>query len=203
MRIGTTNKTYNNRSGFSMLEVMAVTAISMIITMTAIPNMITAIGLLRLRASMTSLEGVLQNCRMLSVKQNLVMSTHFAVSTYGGGNGVLAYVKKASDPNPVSTSDSQVQLEQPVTQVPNLTAPGAPSINLDNSTLGFTPQTGDPSFTVTGLPCAYNSGVCTNSGFVYYFHDSRPSPQTGWAAISISPAGRLKKWFWSGAAWTN
>src|SRR5229473_3370075 len=119
--------TYNNRAGFSMIEVMAVTAISMIITMISVPNMMNAIGGLRLRSSMTSLAGVLQNCRMLAVKNNQTMSTHFAVTTYGASNGVIAYVKKASDPNPVSTTDSQVQLEQPVTQVTTLSGPDVPS----------------------------------------------------------------------------
>jgi type II secretory pathway pseudopilin PulG len=190
-------------AGFSLLEVMAVAGISLIVTVTAIPNTVNSIGALRLRSSMTSLEGVIQNCRMLAVKQNQTMSTHFIVTTYGASNGVLAYVKKASDANPVLTADSQVQLEQPVTRVTTLSGTGAPTTALDNLILGFTPQTGDPSFTMTGLPCAYSGGNCTNNGFIYYFHDSRPAPRTGWAAISISPAGRLKKWFWSGSTWTN
>ena len=188
------------RAGFTMLEVMTVTAVSMIITMTAMPNMITAINNLRLRSSMTSLAGVIQNCRMLAVKNNSSMTTHFAVSTYGASNGVIAYVKKASDPNPVSTADSQVELEQPVTQVTSLTGPDAPA---SAPTLGFTAATTDPSFSTTGLPCAYSGGNCTNSGFIYYFHDTRASTKTGWAAISISPAGRLKKWYWNGATWTD
>jgi Tfp pilus assembly protein FimT len=194
---------HNNRAGFSMIELMTVAAVSMVITMTAVPNMLDSIGILRLRASMTSLEGVLQNCRMLAVKQNRTMSTHFTVTTNGASNGVLAYVKNASDPNPVLTSDSQVQLEQPVTRSATLSGPGAPTITLDSSILGFTPQTGDPSFMTTGLPCLYSGGNCTINGFVYYFHDARPAPKTGWAAISISPAGRLKKWFWNGSAWMN
>src|ERR1051325_347974 len=188
------------RAGFSMLEVMTVTAVSMIITMTAIPNMITGISMLRLRSSMTSLAGVIQNCRMLAVKQNQIMTTHFAVSTYGAANGVIAYVKKASDPNPISTADSQVELEQPVTQVTSLTGPDAPA---SAPSLGFTAETTDPSFSTTGLPCAYSGGICTNKGFIYYFHDTRTSTKTGWAAISISPAGRLKKWYWNGATWTD
>ena len=195
-------KIYNKRAGFSMIEVMAVTAISMIITMIGVPNMITAIGGLRLRSSMTSLAGVLQNCRMLAVKNNQTMSTHFAVTTYGASNGVIAYVKKASDPNQVSTTDSQVQLEQPVTQVPTPSGAGAPT-TVPTSTLGFTPQSTDPSFSTTGLPCAYSGGNCLNGGFIYYFHDTRTSGQAGWAAISLSPAGRLKKWYWSGSTWTD
>ena len=82
------------------------------------------------------------------------------------------------------------------------TGTGAPPA-LDDTTLGFTPQTGDPSFNPTGLPCVYSSGVCSNSGFVSYFHDARPHGQMGWAALTISPAGRLKKWFWNGSSWTD
>jgi len=181
---------------------MTVAAISLIITTVAVPNVMSAIGNLRLRSSMTSLAGVLQNCRMLSVKQNQVMSTHFAVTTYGAGNGVIAYVKKASDPNPLYTSDSQVQLEQPVTQVTTPSGVGAPP-TLSVGVLGFTPLIGDPSFTVTGLPCVYSGGNCSNNGFAFYFHDTRSTGQTGWAAISISPAGRLQKWYWNGSIWTD
>src|SRR5204862_8108156 len=113
---------------------------------------------------------------MLAVKNNTTMTTHFAVSTYGAANGVIAYVKKGSDPNPVSTVDSQVQLEQPVTQVTSLTGPDVPA---STPTLGFTGATTDPSFSTTGLPCAYSGGSCTNSGFIYYFHDTRTSSKTG------------------------
>jgi prepilin-type N-terminal cleavage/methylation domain-containing protein len=196
------NRIHANRAGFSLLEVMVVTAISMVITMTAVPNMVNGIGNMRLRSSMTSLAGVLQNCRMLAVKQNQTMSTHFSVRTYGTTTGVTAYVKKASDTNPLSTSDSQVQLEEPVTQVTTPSGPSAPPA-LDSTTLSFTPQTGDPSFLSTGLPCAYSGGNCLNTGFIYYFHDARPGIQMGWAALSISPAGRLKKWYWNGSAWTD
>src|ERR1051326_4500846 len=182
-------------AGFSILEVITVTAISLIVTMTTIPNMVNGIGTLRLRSSMTSWEGVIQNCRMLAVKQNQTMSTHFMLTGYGASHGVLVYIKKASDANPLLSSDSQVQLEEPVTRVTTLSGTAAPTTALDSSILGFTPQTGDPSFTTTGLPCAYSGGHCINNAFVYYFHDTRPAPQTGWAALSISPAGRLKKWF--------
>jgi len=189
-----------NQSGFSLLEVTLVGAIGMIVTATAVPNMINGISMLRLRASMTSRAGVIQNCRMLSVKQNQTMSTHFSPTS----TGVVAYVKKANDPNPntYTVQDSQVELEAPVIQTTSPSGMGAPPA-IDNATLGFTAQTGDPSFGTTGLPCAYASGVCPNGGFIYYFHDLRPAGQKGWAALSISPAGRLRKWYWNGSDWTS
>jgi prepilin-type N-terminal cleavage/methylation domain-containing protein len=189
-----------SQNGFSFLELMFVAAaISVIVAIAPVPNMISSAGISGLRSSMTSLAGVLQECRMLAVKQNRTMSTHFASTTHGSLNGLLAYVKRAADPNPIFISDSQVQLEEPVIQVGNLSGKGAP-VALDSTILGFTPRDGDPSFTPTGLPCAYSNGNCINSGFVYYFRDAS---QTEWAAISISLAGRLKKWYWNGGTWTE
>jgi len=199
-----THRRIHSNAGFSLLEVMGVAVISLVVTVTAMPNMITGIGNVRLRSSMTSLAGVLQNCRMLAVKQNRTMTTHFLTTNYGSGSsGVMAYVKFATDTSSLGTGDSQVQLEQPVTRVTTLSGPNAPTTALDNGLLGFTPQTGDPSFNSTGLPCVYSGGNCSNNGFVYYFHDSRPAGQMGWAALSISPAGRLKKWYWNGSTWTD
>lgn len=191
-----------SRRGFSLIEVSIVTAIGMAVTMTALPNMVNAIANMRMRSSMTSLAGVLQDCRALAIKQNRTMTTHFQVRNYGTASGVMAYVKRATDTTSINGQDAQVQLEEPVVQVTTPSGTGAPAA-LDNATLGFIPQTADPSFNTTGLPCAYASGVCTTSGFVYYFHDSRPGSHMGWAALSVSPAGRMKKWFWSGSAWTD
>ena len=188
----------SNRAGFSLLEVMMVAAIGMVVTTTALPNMVTGISNMRLRSSMTSLAGVLQNCRMLAVKENRHMTTHFNPETYG----VMAFVKHATDPSSLVTSDSQVQLEAPVVRVTTPSGAGAPTA-LSTTVMGFTPQTGDPSFNPTGLPCAYSGGTCPNYGFVYYFHDTRPQGQMGWAALSISPAGRLKKWYWNGSSWAD
>ena len=186
------------QAGFSLLEVTLVCAIGMIVTATAIPNMVNGISNMRLRSSLTSLAGVIQNCRMLAVKQNQSMSTHFSPTA----TGVVAFVKVAWSTSTYTTQDSQVELEAPVIQTSTVSGPGAPTA-LDSTALGFTPQTGDPSFNTTGLPCAYASGVCPNTGFIYYFHDLRPGGKTGWAALSISPAGRLTKWFWNGSAWTS
>src|SRR2546426_2553915 len=99
--------------GFSLLEVMIVASVGMIISVTALPNMVTGISNIRLRSSMTSLAGVLQNCRMLAVKQNRLMTTHFNPNAYG----VMAYVKRATDTSSLAVSDSQVELEAPVIRV--------------------------------------------------------------------------------------
>jgi prepilin-type N-terminal cleavage/methylation domain-containing protein len=184
--------------GFSLLEVLIVTAVGLVVTVTAVPNVVVGLANARIRASMTSLSGAFQNCRMMAVKQNRTLSTHLDVKPYG----LMAYVKNANDTSGILSTDPQVQLQAPITQVTPPLGTGAPPV-LDNTILGFTPQTGDPSFNSRGLPCLYSSGLCPNNGFSYYFKDNRPAPQTSWSAISISPAGRVKKWYWNGSAWTD
>src|SRR5690348_14667392 len=175
---------------------MVVVGIGMIVTVTAVPNMITAISNMRLRSSMTSLAGVIQNCRMLAVKQNQTMTTHFTPQT----NGVIAFVKLATDTSTYTVHDSQVELEAPVMQVAPPTSPPP----IDTTTLGFSsPLNSEPSFNTVGLPCSWNAGTCSNHGFIYYFHDQRPQGKQGWAALSISPAGRLKRWYWNGSSWLD
>jgi prepilin-type N-terminal cleavage/methylation domain-containing protein len=189
-----------NRKGFSLLEVLLVTAVGLVVTIVAVPNVVVGLANARIRASMTSLSGAFQNCRMMAVKQNRTLTTHLAVKTYG----LMAYIKNADDPNPnnILSNDPQVQLQAPVSQVPTPSGAGAPP-EVDTAILGFIPLTSEPSFNSRGLPCTYSGGTCLNKGFIYYFKDNRPAPQTSWSAVSISPAGRIKKWYWNGSAWID
>lgn len=191
---------YRNRKarGFSLLELIIVVSMLLVIAAISIPNMMSVIANARLRAGTTSLSGMLQSCRMMAIKHNKTMTTHFTVMAYGP----VAYVKDATDSGSLTNMDPQVQLGAPVNKVTTPTGTGAPSA-LDSTTLGFTPQTGDPSFNPRGMPCAYSGGTCANKGFVYYFTDSRPLGKAGWAAVTISPAGRVTKYFWDGSNWAQ
>lgn len=195
----------NNRrpmKGFSLLEVLVVIVIGLIVTATALPSLTTAIANARLRASMTSVSGLLQNTRMVAVQQNKTMTARNFNRT-SQPYSLVYYVKPAADTTPIGTSDSQIEMEAPITPLATPSGTGAPS-QVSTGSLGFTPQTGDPSFNSRGLPCAYSGGTCTASvGFIKYFKDNRISGSGGWAAISISPAGRIKRWFWNGSSWTD
>jgi len=187
-------------AGFSLIETLSVVGIGVILMSILMPNMMTAIANARLRGNISTLSGIYQNCRMLAIKNNRVMTTH---SNPGSGMiGITAYVKLASDTSALSSSDPQVELEAPILQYSDPTTVGGPA-GLPVTTLGFTATTGDASYNSYGLPCSYSSGTCTNNGFVYYFQDTRRTGNSGWAAVSISPAGRIKKWFWNGNTWSN
>jgi Tfp pilus assembly protein FimT len=184
--------------GFSTPELLIVLLIGLVATTIALPNMLTVIANARLRGNISTLSGAFQNCRALAVKTNRTMTTHFMTE----GNGIKAYVKLATDTAPPVATDTQVQLEAPIVRLTTPTGAGAPAA-ISTAVLGFTPQTGDASFNSRGLPCAYAAGACPNQGFVYYFKDTRRSGSTGWAAVSVSPAGRIKRWFWNGSAWAE
>jgi prepilin-type N-terminal cleavage/methylation domain-containing protein len=188
----------DSQRGFTLLELLIVVAILILVTTIAIPNVVVALSKSRMRASITSFSGVVQSTRMLAVKENRIMTTRIATQA----NGLVAYAKLATDTNPLAIHDSQIAMEAPIIEMATPTGPGAPPA-ISNGVLGFTPETTEPSFNTRGLPCAYSGGACTNKGFIYYFHDSRPGTTSGWAAVSISPAGRVKKWFWSGSEWTD
>jgi hypothetical protein len=38
---------------------------------------------------------------------------------------------------------------------------------------------------------------------VVYFTDTRTVGTPGWAAVTISPAGRVASWIWNGSSWSE
>jgi len=182
--------------GFSLVELLVVLAVMSVLGLTAIPTMMTVVSNARLQGGGTNLSGLLQNTRMLAVKQNATMSAHFTVL----GNGPVAYVKQAADGSGITGTDPQVQLGAPLTKVSTPLGAGGPT-PLTTTELGFTAVETDTSFNSRGLPCAYVSGTCTSAGFVYYFKDRRPMGKTGWIAVSVSPAGRIRRWIHNGLSW--
>jgi Tfp pilus assembly protein FimT len=185
--------------GFSMVEVLMVVAITMVLSTIAIANIAAVVSSTRVRAGISSVSGLLQNTRMLAVKNNRSMTARMVTLTRGT---LVGYVKNATDDSDLDADDTQVQWEAPVIKLSAPTGDNAPSA-LTATDLGYTPETGDISFNSRGLPCAYSSGICTNHGFRYYFKDTSRQGSKGWAALSVSPAGKIKKWFWNGSRWSE
>jgi prepilin-type N-terminal cleavage/methylation domain-containing protein len=190
--------------GFSLLEILIVVAIGLIITAIGLPRMTNVIANMKLRSSMTTVSGLLQNTRMLAIKKNkMQMACHFnrAAIPYS----LVYYTKDAANTcAALANGDNQVEMEAPITPYDTPTGALAPAA-IDNGTLGLTldPLTTDPAFNSRGLPCNYSSGTCSNSAFIKYFKDNRIGGSGGWAAISITPAGRIKRWFWNGSTWVD
>jgi hypothetical protein len=136
---------------------------------------------------------------MVAVKENRTLTAHFETID---GKTLVGFVKVATDTSPRLSTDLQAEWEAPVKMMTSPSGPGAPA-TISTAVLGFTPETTVPSFNTRGLPCKFSGGTCTNEGFLYYFKDTSRQGSKGWAALSISPAGRIKKWFWTGAKWVD
>jgi Tfp pilus assembly protein FimT len=189
-------------AGFSLFELMIVIGIGVLISAITLPRMTTVIANMKLRSSMTTLSGFLQNVRMLAIHRNqTVTARHF--NRTETPFSLVYYAKQAADTSGMTTADSQVEMEAPISAFDAPTGPGAPPV-ISNSEMGVTvtPESGDPSFNSRGLPCAYSGGTCANVAFIKYFRDNRIA-DGGWAAISVTSAGRIKRWFWNGSNWTD
>jgi prepilin-type N-terminal cleavage/methylation domain-containing protein len=200
--------TFNKKSqkGMTLIEMMTVSSLLLVISAAAMPNMMNVIGNALLRGAASSLSGIIQLSRARAIKQNQPMTVFFVALN----GGPYAYVKNAASSDTSLTSVDPlckinetchvVQLGAPVIQV---TVPSGSIPPLDPSVIGFTPLTYPdlPTFNSRGLPCKYTGTGCTNSGFAYYFTDIRTN--AGWTAVSISPAGRISRYFWDGSKWAN
>src|SRR5262245_21390752 len=104
------NMTGKNDAGFSLLERLLVVGIVLLIAAVGLPMMNTAIANTKLRSSITTVSGFLQNSRMLAVQKNRTMTArHFNRSS--APFSLVYYVKEAQDSSSMTTSDSQVEME--------------------------------------------------------------------------------------------
>jgi Tfp pilus assembly protein FimT len=193
--------------GFSLVELMIVIAIIICVSVVSLPTMLHVVADVRTRSTMASLSGIVQECRSYAIKTNKIMTVHF--TTQGGQS--VAYIQDAAAPTASLANAEKGKVAYLGTGVTKVTTPTGPSPLTatqmwQSSTL--TPNTNEISFNSRGLPCYYNTSntpaTCDlNLGFVYYFTYQPPYGANGWTALSVSPAGRIKNWMWSGSKWGN
>ncbi|MGH9492236.1 MAG: prepilin-type N-terminal cleavage/methylation domain-containing protein [Terriglobales bacterium] len=202
------------QSGFSLIELLIVIAIIMVIAAMATPNIMNAINSIRLRGSASEVAGLLQQCRQAAVRNN----RYYTIRPANVTGAQAAFV----DLNSNTTFDNVAPAPEPLIQFAanvNVVFAGAPNTaNLINQCCStFTPQAANvlPSFNARGLPCVGPAGgtpppnsVCNirdpggnTVGFVYYMNQTRPFGAVGWAAVTVTPAGRIRVWTYSGSTW--
>jgi Tfp pilus assembly protein FimT len=191
-----------------------VLAILMVVSAIAIPNMIQVISTSRQRGIMMTVSGILQQCRSQAVRQNKVM----ALQSTTVGTQTIYFVKDVTISSPtLVTSDIQVPLGNNVNYIQNPTGSGGQPAPLTADQMWGSGSitvntTGPVAFNSHGVPCVWNSATqnCATAaagvsptGFVLYYSYLPPFGGNRWAAMSVSPAGRVKAWFWKGSAWGN
>ena len=200
------------QAGFSIVELLTVAAIILIVGGFAVPNIMSALHMARLRGSTADFSSLLQTARLRSVQDDRFYSTYILA-----GTPQYAYVDiKANGGTAVDPQDPLIVISDEVTpkaaggapDTPNLTGQFLPAgsgvVPKDGSTTG-TPVI----FSPRGLPCTTQSAatggtVCDSAGgataFWIFFQDSRTQ---AWEAITVTPAGRIQKWQHGGSGWSK
>jgi prepilin-type N-terminal cleavage/methylation domain-containing protein len=193
-------------SGFSLIELLIVVFVVLVVAAIAIPNILTAVANIRLRASAGDLAGLMQQARILAAKNNATYTVR-----YGTRNGAqIAYV----DLNGNGSFDNG----EPLTQFSGTTVPaaGAPSgsggqptayVLVGDTGTGSYDNTYTLGYTGRGLPCNYDTSTtpatCSTPAakyFAYYLTITRVGG-TSWAAVVVTKGGRTKIATWNGGAW--
>ena len=208
--------------GFSLLELMIVVAIMLGVAAYAIPMWTTAQRLSRIRGAETSYASLLQLARTRAVNDDRYYSVYIKTAT--GTTPQMAYVDiypqnvngtsgNGSSGNFVSGPPADPMVTLSPEAVPQ-TAGAAPNTanlytNFCSSCATAIIKNSSATWGPDGLPCAPTTAaggtglVCNSAGgpiaYVAFFQSSTNNE---WDAVTISPAGRIKTWYYGGTVWT-
>ncbi len=189
--------------------------ITLILAAFAIPSLLNSIQLADLRGAASDYSGLLEEARISAIKDNSYYSTYI-LAPAAGAKAAQAYVDITKNGGTgVVTGDPTITIESDVTLEPVGSAPNTANLKslLLPATTPVTPT--DTSVTAAtfgprGLPCtplALTGGggtVCDNSGGATAYWTFLENIKTGsWQAVTVTPAGRIKKWFYNGTAWAK
>ena len=190
-------------AGFSLLELTIVVAITLILAAIAVPAITMTLAAYRSRGAMADVAGLFQRCRVQGIKDD----TSERILGFTTPSGGFFYCKDlANQNNAALTTDAQITLipQMSLVAAPNGTPPALTAQTMWGANFANVAVDSDPFFNSRGLPCSapVPNGACsTVSGYVEYFQYT--SQNNRWAAVSISPAGRIQTWFWNGNSWGN
>lgn len=212
-----------SQPGFSLTELLVVLAIILIVGGLSIPSLSRTIDNARLKSAAQQVAGIYQEARIRSAQDD----TYYGLLVSQPGVTPAQICIDLDGDGACGPNEPQVQLPAPVT----LISAGVP-VNLDSATMGFSPLTADSSSTYTqqgiqvhalawnsrGLPCQRTSSTSaclnwttTSAGagpvaWVQYLELRQTADDTAYAAVTVSPTGRIKTWMYApaqngGRAW--
>lgn len=177
--------------GFSMIELIIVIVIILVVAAIAIPSVMTAMYNIRLRSSGSEVAGLMQSGRMRAIRDNRTYP--LSCTPQPLNNCTTLFVDTQNPPfgSGIWNSADGAAVQLPGTV--RFSTAGFPA--MPAGTMGFNGALVNAPiyFNSRGMPCVMGvGGVCTPSGFVFYFQDQRPLGANGYGAVAITPAGRVK-----------
>lgn len=208
--------------GFSTLELVIVMFIILIISGIAIPQFMTMMHSARLKGAVSDAAGLLQVQRIRAVDDDRYYSTYLLAAAGNNpqqlfvdiypqnlngtsGTGGTTYTCNANGCDPVVMISGEVS-QQPAGAAPNTAnllaqiLPANSPVVPQDASLAATPATFGPR----GLPCtpqAVAGGTVCDSlgGPTAYWTFFQNNVTQNWGAVTISPAGRIRRWSYNSA----
>lgn len=184
-------------AGFTMLELLICMAIMMVLAAIAIPQVMNAVYLSRIRGAADDVSALAQQARAIAEKNNATIPLYLGNNNVGPSNSSGAFISCTNGACPGGTAwvvnDSYIAYSGSVTNSAN------PPVALTQANLGFTPLAAGNTlyFTPLGTISSAAAGTYTSQGFAFYLSDTR----NNWAAVSVSPTGRSKVWLYTAGSW--
>jgi len=205
----------NPIKGFSTIELAVVMLVILIISSIAIPQAMTVMHMVRLNGTVSDFAALLQVQRIRALDDDRFYSSYIVAAN--GTNPQLAFVDifpqnadgtsgsggATRDPRDPLVAISQEVSQQPAAAAPNtanlklqLLPANSPVVPKDGTAAG-TPVTWSPQ----GLPCTPAGGTCGGGATAYWVFFQNNLTQA-WGAVTVTPAGRIRRWSFSGPAGT-
>ena len=209
------NRRRSSQSGFSLLELLIVSAITCVLVASAVPQALQMMHIHRLNNATRQFSGLLHNARQTSVRDSNAYSVYFVASSpiteafVGVKGSMLDYVS-----DPLTTWAPEVA-PQPASAAPATSAlentaflSGSGSSSSLTVFDGYVTSGKGVTFSAMGSPCvpSTTSGnrVCntatyaTNVAYWIFFQNN----YTGtWQSVTVTPAGKIQRWYYNNG-WT-
>lgn len=183
------------QSGFTLPELMVVLSIVLIVGGLSIPNLTRAIDTSRIKGAAQSLASAYQDARIRATQKD----TSYQVLISPPAISPAQICIDLDGDGTCSTGDPVTSFPMRV-KVSNLGVP----VPLNSTLLHFpaiaTEQAGAPNNSLTwnalGLPCQRSSATtpCVATGWVQHLQLQRANGEVLYAAVTITPTGRIKTW---------
>lgn len=190
--------TQKREQGFSLFELLIVLGVILVVAAITVPFVMNIVAGVNLRYAATNLGGRVRSARAQAIRTN----TLYSVQPVTLSSGSLAYyidrpgvAYTAGDPL-LPTNQNIAVFQGTGSSAPN------EATFVTGLTFAIDPGADNPSFNARGFPCIYAAGACPQAGvqgFVLLLSNSSITGGLNWAALAITPSGRVEVWTCDGS----
>jgi prepilin-type N-terminal cleavage/methylation domain-containing protein len=184
------NTPFNSQSGFTLAELIIVVTIILAVGALSIPNLTRAIDTSRIKGAAQSLAAVYQDARIRATQKD----TSYQVLISPGTSPAQICIDLDGDGtcsagDPITAFAGQIKVSNLGVPVPL----GPAQLNYQTTN---TEHSNGLTWNAMGLPCQRTSPTspCTAIGWVQHLQLLRANGGVMYAAVTVSPTGRVKVW---------